>query len=283
MDVMVGRFAAQLVRPNTTKFAWPAVLLPELFATQVHLRVAAGYLASLGWEVYVPDLRPAAVPAVASALGRIRFADTLALAEEMLAALGRDAVVLGHGIGGLLALKLAERAHVRAGVAFAPLAPGFRSPLFIRAGNLLPMWRRYPLRPPVGRMLFELMADAEPFQRDQLIQALTPGAAALALDVARGEVAFARGESAAPRLIVAGDSDIFAPHHRVERFAASIGAKFVTLAGRGHWIIAGRALERAINETQRFLVRALGQELLLLYPDEFRPGESPAADGEDDS
>jgi len=31
-----------------------------------------------------------------------------------------------------------------------------------------------------------------------------------------------------------------------------------------------RALERAINETQRFLVRALGQDLLLLYPEEWK-------------
>lgn len=283
MNVMIGRFAAQLERPQTVKFAWPIVLLPDLFATRVHLGAAAGHLVAIGWEVYVPDLRNVAERAGASALGRMRFADALALAQEMLSALERDAVVLGHGIGGLLALKLAERARVKAGVAFAPLAPGFRSPLFMRAGNLLSLWRRHPLKPPAGRMLFELVADAPPFQRESLIKALVPDAAAIASEVARGEVEFARGASAAPRLIVSGDSDVFAPHDRVERFAAALEAKFVTLRGRGHWIIGGRALERAINEAQRFLVRALGQELLLLYPDEFTPDKSPRENDEDDS
>jgi pimeloyl-ACP methyl ester carboxylesterase len=282
MDLMVGRFAAQLERPQLVKFAWPAVLLPDLFATRVHLGIAAGYLSAIGWEVYVPDLRILADRSEPSALGRMRFADVLALAQEMLAALDRDAVVLGHGIGGLVALKLAERARVKAAVAFAPLVPGFRSPLFMRAGNLLSLWRRRPLKPPAGRMLFELVADAPPFQRESLIKALVPDAAAIAIELARGEIEFARGASAAPRLIVSGDSDVFAPLDRVERFAAAIGAKFVTLRGRGHWLIGGRAIERAINETQRFLVRTLGQELLLLYPDELTPDKSPEGKDEDE-
>jgi pimeloyl-ACP methyl ester carboxylesterase len=283
MDVMVGRFAAQFDRPPTVKFAWPAVLLPDLFATPVHLDVPAGYLAAIGWEVYVPDLRHVAESSGASALGRMGFADALALADEMLAALERYAVVLGHGIGGLLALKLTERARVKAGVAFAPLAPGFRSPLFMRAGNLLSLWRRRLLKPPAGRILFELFADAAPYQRESLIKALVPDSAAMAIEVAHDAVEFARGASSAPRLIVSGDSDIFAPHDRVERFAAAIDAKFVTLRGRGHWIIGGRALEHAINETQRFLVRALGQELLLLYPEQFARDEPPEEKDEDDS
>jgi hypothetical protein len=35
--------------------------------------------------------------------------------------------------------------------------------------------------------------------------------------------------------------------------------------GRGHWLIGGRALERAVAEIQRFLVRNLSGDLLLLY------------------
>ena len=71
-----------------------------------------------------------------------------------------------------------------------------------------------------------------------------------------------------PRLIVAGDSDIFAPLEGVQRLAAATGAELTTLKGRGHWLIGGRALERAVSETQRFLVKALGRDLLLLYPDD---------------
>ena len=99
---------------------------------------------------------------------------------------------------------------------------------------------------------------------------MVPDSGALATDVMTGAIEFAAADKAAPRLVVAGDSDIFAPLPETTKFAESIGAKLATIRGRGHWLIGGRALERAINETQRFLVRALGQDLLLLYPEEWK-------------
>jgi pimeloyl-ACP methyl ester carboxylesterase len=269
-QIELGRFPAEVERPEPIKFAWPIVLLPELFTTIRHLDVVVGYLGTLGWEVFAPDLRAAAGRGATRALGALTFADLVALAAEALEALGRDAIILGHGIGGLVALKLAERANVKAAVAYSPLVPGFRTPLFMRAGNWLNLMRDRPLAPPRGRALFELLADAEPFMRENAIRGLIRDSAAAARDVARGPVAFDAPAPAAPRLIVAGDSDIFAPIDRVAAFTEKVGAKLVRMAGRGHWLIGGRALERAIGETQRFLVRALGQDLLLLYPEEWK-------------
>jgi pimeloyl-ACP methyl ester carboxylesterase len=270
MDITLGRFHAQHERPEPLKFAWPIIVLPELFTTTRHLAVLIGYLATIGWEVYAPDVRDVAAQDGPRALGRPKFSAALALIEEVIAAVGRDAIIVGHGAGGLLALKMAERPHVRAAVALAPLVPGFRTPLFIRDRNLVALWRRRAINPPRGRTLFELIADAEPFQRENMIKALVPDSAELALNVARGDVELASHPQVAPRLIVAGDSDAFAPVGRVATLANAIGVQMVTLPGRGHWIIGGRALERTVAELQRFLVRALGQDLLLLYPDEMK-------------
>src|SRR5208282_4690003 len=253
-DVELGRFPAQCERPEPVKFAWPIVLLPELFTTPRHLALVFGYLASIGWEVFVPDLRAAFGKGSTPPIEKLRFNDLAALAGEAIDGIGRDAVVAGHGVGGLVALKLSEHRRVKAAVAYARLAM---------------MWR-LPIKPPRGRILFELIADADPFTRDGLINAMAPDSGALAADVMAGAIEFAAPDKAAPRLIVAGDSDIFAPLARTSQFAESIGAKLATIAGRGHWLIGGRALERAINETQRFLVRALGQDLLLLYPEEWK-------------
>lgn len=111
--------------------------------------------------MYIPEFR-ATGAAAGSVRGETGFANALALAEEVLHALGRDAILVGHGIGGLIALKLAERTRVRAGVALAPLVPGFWSPLFSRARNLMARWRGGRLWPPSGRVLFEFVADADP-------------------------------------------------------------------------------------------------------------------------
>jgi pimeloyl-ACP methyl ester carboxylesterase len=269
-DVELGRIPAQRELPEPVKFAWPIMLLPEMFATRRHLALVLGYLASIGWEVFVPDLRAAYGKGSTPPLEKLRFNDLTALAGEALEGIGRYAVIFGHGVGGLVALKLSEHPRVKASVAYAPLVPGFRTPMVGGIGNRIAMMLGRPIKPPSGRILFELIADSDPFTRDGLINAMVPDSGAIVTDVMTGAIEFAASDKAAPRLVVAGDSDILAPLQETTKFAESIGAKLATIRGRGHWLIGGRALERAINETQRFLVRALGQDLLLLYPEEWK-------------
>jgi pimeloyl-ACP methyl ester carboxylesterase len=274
-DLDLGRIPAQRELPEPVKFAWPVMLLPDLFTTPRHLALVLGYLASIGWEVFVPDLRAAFGKGSTPPLEKLHFNDLAGLAGEALDGIGRDAVVLGHGVGGLIALKLSEHRRVKASVAYAPLVPGFHTPLVGGFGNRIAMMLGRAIKPPRGRILFELIADSDPFTRDGLIKAMVPDSGPLVTDVMTGAIEFAAADKAAPRFVVEGDSDIFAPLAQTTKFAESIGAKLATIRGRGHWLIGGRALERAINETQRFLVRALGQDLLLLYPEEWKnePGE----------
>jgi pimeloyl-ACP methyl ester carboxylesterase len=179
-------------------------------------------------------------------------------------AIGSEIIAVGHGLGGLLALKIAEAPKVRAAVAFAPLIPGFRSPLFVRSRRW-PLWRSQSSGPPTRRKMLELVSEAEPFQRESILNNLTVADTSAAMEVASGAVEFTVLPT--PRLIIAGEADSFAPWREAEQLAGKIGSRFITLPGRGHWIIAGRTLERTIAQMQRFLVKALGEELLLLYPD----------------
>ena len=281
METRLGRIPAECERPEPLKFAWPLILLPELFTTARHLAVARGYFASIGWEVYAPDLRAVATASRTdtresdSSSSAGGFDGFVALLAEALAALGRDAIVIGHGLGGLLALGAVEQPRVRAAMALAPMLPGFRSPLVTGAANLPARLFGRALKPPRGAVLFDLLADAEPFQREALTRALVADDASAALEVVRGGIKVggidlssnARG---VPRLIVAGDSDPFAPLDQTNEFAARVGAAVRVVRGRGHWLIGGRALERTVAEVQRFLVRSLGGDLLLLYPEELK-------------
>jgi pimeloyl-ACP methyl ester carboxylesterase len=263
MESAIGRFPALIERPDSVRFSSPIVMVPELFTGRVHLAPLAGYLANSGWEVYAPDYRAAAGSNGTPALGRLHFHDSLVLVEEAIATIGRDVIVIGHGIGGLIALALAERHHVRAAIALAPALPGFPSPLLLRIGTLIALLRHRPLSPPRGRVLAAFIGDAETYQRDGLIKSLVPDSVRIALECARGRIRLARFGEAAPRLIVVGDSDPFAPIERASVLAGEIGARLITLASRGHWLIGGRAIEIVVGEAERFLVRTLGPELLL--------------------
>src|SRR6267154_445684 len=204
MDIELGRFPTTCERPEPLKFAAPIFLLPELFTTPRHLAIVLGYLGSIGWEVYVPDLR--------------------------------DAFVLGHGVGGLVAMKLSAHPRIKASVAYAPLIPGFRTPLVSGFSNRIAIMRGREIKPPRGRILFELIADSDPFTRDGSIKAMLPDSSRVAADVINGAIDFAGSGKSAPRLIVAGESDLFAPFARTQKFADSIGAKVAKIAGRGHWL-----------------------------------------------
>lgn len=243
-------------------------MLPEIFTTARHLATLVGYFSTMGWEIFAPDLHAVIGQGGVPPLEELNFEKLTDLAGEAVAAIGRETIVIGHGLGGLVALKLAERASVKAAVAIAPLAPGFRTPLFMNLGNRIRMWQGRPLNPPARRLLFEFVADADVHSRTQIIKTLILGATVAAQDVVKDNIKFAK--SASPRLIVAGESDIFAPYQMLEAFAQRIGAPIVQIRGRGHWLIGGRGLERTINEIQRFLVRSLGRDLLLLYPEEWK-------------
>jgi pimeloyl-ACP methyl ester carboxylesterase len=229
-----------------------------------------GYLATIGWEVYAPDLRAVAGSQDVPQLARMGFADLVGLAGEALDALGRPAIVIGHGVGGLVGLKLAESRPLKAAVALAPLVPGLPNALTSGWRKLPAQWLGHPLKPPSGRTLFELMLDVEPFQRPAMVQALVPDASQAAREVVTGKVTFEGREALPPRLVVAGEVDTFAPLDKIKEFANSIGAALIIARSRGHWLIGGRGLERTIGEAHRFLVRSLGQELLLLFPEEWK-------------
>jgi pimeloyl-ACP methyl ester carboxylesterase len=264
MDITAGRFRLQLEQPQTVKFAAPLLMVPSLFMTPRHLAFPIGYLASIGWEVYAADLYD---PAGGSPGRPMDWAATLANIHDLIAALDRGLVVIGHGAGGLFALALADQPQVKAAVALAPLVPGFNAPILKRASRFLGLRRPLLLKPPQGRALFDLFADADGFHRDTLIRGLKPASASLARAIAAGQPELSRTTSM-PRLIVSGEADPFAPIDQVSVMAKAIEAPLVTLAGRGHWLFGGRTLERVIVEVQRFLVRNLGKDLLLLQSDE---------------
>jgi pimeloyl-ACP methyl ester carboxylesterase len=261
MEITAGNFKLQLEQPQTVKFATPILILPDQFMTPSHHAVPIGYFASIGWEVYAanPYAREDGSPDLA-----LDWTAILAKIRDLITALGRDLIMIGHGVGGLLALALADQSQVKAAVALAPIVPGFNSPLLKRASRLFGLWHPPVLYPPRGRALFDLFADADPFQRDTLIRKLKPASAALARAIGSGKPKLLRS-TPTPRLIVGGDADPFAPIVQVRTMAETIGAALVPITGRGHWLFGGRTLERVMTEIQRFLVHNLGGDLLLLY------------------
>ena len=271
MEQRIDNFLFQYEQPEPTKFKWPLVLFGELFTTRRHLGSLLGYLATMGWEGWIPDLREASN----SSPSDLNLEGGAELARKSLEALARELIVIGHGLGGLMALKLASEPYVKAAVAIAPLAPGFSSPLYASAKTLFGL-RKSTLAPPKKKVLLDMMVGVEPGLFEPLAARLVPEPSALVDDIEHNRIELPKADRSAPRLIIAGQDDLISPPDRLRELASEIGAQFRAIDRRGHWLIGGRALERAASEAHRFLVRSLGEELLLLFPEEWKtPSEKP--------
>ena len=88
MDELLGRFPCVVERPEPLKFAWPIILIPDSFTTARHLGVLLGYFATIGWEVYAPDLRSVIGAGKTPPLADFSFVDLVALGAEAIEALG---------------------------------------------------------------------------------------------------------------------------------------------------------------------------------------------------
>ena len=131
----------------------------------------AGHLVSLGWEVYLLDIHAASSRRFPASDARATaFSTFLQNAQDALGNIGSPIVVAGHGLGGLLALKLAEAPSVRAAVALAPLIPGVSTPL-LRRRHWMRLGRSNATTLPVRRRIIDFVSDAEPFLRS-LVQEL---------------------------------------------------------------------------------------------------------------
>jgi pimeloyl-ACP methyl ester carboxylesterase len=243
---------AEVLRAESGRYAAPLVLVPGLWAGRDVWRPAASFLAHRGWECRLLDLR---------SLGGGLTERATALAEYA-AAEPSPPVLVGHDVGGLVALAAARRVPVRALVLLAPLLPrgaAFRAiALRPRALPALVLGRR--VVPPRGRAALALYAELPDGHRRQLL----PESAALVLDVARGRVHTLPAEGT-PTLMIAGGDDALAAPSAARSFAAGIGAELEEVAGAGHWLLLGPGWEGVVGLVHRWLVRRLGEPLLEYY------------------
>jgi pimeloyl-ACP methyl ester carboxylesterase len=180
-------------------------------------------------------------------LGTISVSDYVADASAAAKALDRP-IVIGHSLGGLVALRLAAAGLVRAAVLVAPAPPRWISvlspPLLARMGryaaDLLLDRAFLPRREDLDALVLNRVPVEE---RDAVRARLVPDSGRAARDAALGVHAVAAREVSVPMLFVSGDEDRFIPLGVTTRVARRFGAPLHVARGHGHFLFAepGRA------------------------------------------
>lgn len=216
-----------------------------------------GYFAGRGWEGHALNLRNHhwSLTADPAELSFDTYTEDVVSALERL---GASTVVIGHGMGGLLALKAAERMPISGVVLLGPELPR----------DLRPPARPYELReiPEVyGRSLIgwetlpeRLLRDhrdltlADVLRIQHLLGQKPHEAGAARRQVLAGVAVDRRGVEAVPRLVIAGGLDRTVAADGAERLAEWLDAEFEPFGAHSHYgMVIGESSYQQVAEAVR--------------------------------
>jgi pimeloyl-ACP methyl ester carboxylesterase len=259
MHRRIGRLTAEVMQgEGGGKFTASLVLLHGLWGDARVWRPFVGFLGHRGWTATAVNLRGRAGSEPASGIEQ-----HLSDLRQAVATLDAPPVVVGHDLGGLLALHLTE---ARAIVALAPLVPLPLSttplPALQRAGSMLERWRGQPLRAPRGAWRGDYVEDPSIRESVDVVRDLTTKPwmpPALPAEV--------------PGLVLAGGQDRVVDPDSVGKLAVAIGAELELCSAAGHAMLSDSGWEERVSLVHRWLIRKLGAPLLAFYEEAMNPEE----------
>jgi pimeloyl-ACP methyl ester carboxylesterase len=216
------------------------------------------YFAQRGWETHALNLRAHYWSDTADPEA-LDFETYLGDVVASLERLGGNAVLVGHGLGGLLALKAAERRPVAAAVLLSPALPGalrpvarvhqlravpqvFRRDLVGWAGLPEQIRRRNPDLSYADVLRVQHMMGAESgLVRRQVLAGIDLDRGAIGADV--------------PLLVVGGGLDRLHPEPDSERLAEWLGAEYQPYGAHSHYglVLGEDAYEQVAAAIRAFL------------------------------
>ena len=220
----------------------PVLCLPGLgggawvFESLLPLLAARGFPASAISYRGHPPLSPLA------SIGRQSLMDFAADASAAARELDRP-IVIGHSLGGLLALMLAEQNLVRAAVLVSPAPPRGISvlspPILVRMATYLPsLLLSRPFLPTTAHLDALVLNRVPLADRAAVRDRFVPDSGRAAREIALGTFKIPAGAVHTPMLVVGAEHDRFIPVGVSRRIAARYGAPFHMAAGHGHFLFA---------------------------------------------
>lgn len=200
------------------------------------------FFAARGWDCHALNLRGHHGSRPVADLGRVRLADYVADAAEVAARLEAP-VLVGHSMGGLVALKVAETLATPAVVAVTPAPPRGIFPLrglalaaaTVRYAPALLCERAFmPARRTMCRLAFNRLPAGE---RERVYARLVPASGRQAREIALPGIAVDPTRVTAPVLVVSAGSDRLTPPVLARRLARRYGADLREYPGFGHMIV----------------------------------------------
>ncbi len=230
-----------------------AVFIHGMWGTSEVWRNWRPFLEARGWQTLAPALRHHDAPPLSppAALGTTSLNDYIADLEGLIRTLPDKPVVIGHSMGGLIALLLCARGLARAGVLLTPAPPS--SVLALRPSNLMAFariqmnwgWWRKPHRATLAEALSSTFNTMDPKEAAPLHETFVHESGRALFEIALPWLDGTRTAAVDPKtvtvplLFVAAEKDKLTPPGVVRRTAARFDkvSTYREYLGQGHWVL----------------------------------------------
>jgi pimeloyl-ACP methyl ester carboxylesterase len=234
----------------------PILLIHGAFARAAHWGPWADHFRRAGYQALAPSL-PGRDPHDEAQLAALDLPGALATLGEIVSGLAAPPVLIGHGLGGLIAQHLAASTEC-AGLVLVASWPGFSMLPRPRAIlNSVPMLsgvtggRSVSPDPEAVRAL--ALTGLSVAERDEIAAEMVPESGRLLRSVLPlfGPAPVERCR--APVMVVSGGADRIVSDAASRRLAAFHGATHLAIPGQGHWLIAGSLSPRVAGVVGEWL------------------------------
>ena len=258
MPVEIAGLKVERVTPRGPARGQPILFLHGMWAGSWMWDNYLGFFAGRGYAGYALNLRGHHGSKRVDDIGRVKFADYLADARAVAAAIGNP-IVVGHSMGGLLAQKLAELGDPPAVVALTPAAPRGIFPLctlellrvsLVHLHELLLARAILPTRAEADALLLGRIPAAE---RRTAFERLVPESGRMAFDIAVAGVPVDAARVRCPMLVVAGREDRITPAKMVEKIARKYRAELRVWDEHAHMVLLEPGWELIAGEVASWL------------------------------
>jgi pimeloyl-ACP methyl ester carboxylesterase len=220
----------------------PLLLVHGAFSQAAHFEPWLAYFRESGYRATAISL-PGHAPVDPGALARLTLDDYVGAVAAAVRSFEQPPVVIGHSMGGILAMRIAAAERIAGLVVIAAPAPGglpARIGVFRLALPFIPrVLAGLPMvpRPEIVRAL--VTHDLSAAESDEIIALGGMESGRVLRRLAIGGSGVKLAGIRCPMLCLGAGDDRFVPPSAASRIAQATGAELVVFAGHGHWLIAG--------------------------------------------
>ena len=248
----ISGIKVEVIKPEQTTKQTPVLFVHGMFAGSWMWDNYIKLFTSKGYECYALNLSGHASQPIEN-IGTVSVYDYIEDVKAVAESIG-EFILIGHSMGGLIAMKIAEILDPKAVVSITPAPPrgyfmmGSFSQLCLILKYGLDCYLNKPLMPVKSDIMKFLMNGLSPEMQEKAYKKICPESGKAGFEIGVLQVPVDKSKISCPLLIIGAEEDESTPSKLLERIAKDYKADFFNFEGFAHLIIFEDGWEKPANE-----------------------------------